>query len=507
MPMRSRARQIAPGQIRAPLLLAGLLMACLALPGVSGCAVNPATGRTSLTGTMNTADEIRIGREQRPQVIQAFGGVYDDPALAAYVERIGQSLARGTERKDIAYSFTILDTPIVNALATPGGYIYVTRGLLALADNEAELAGVLGHELGHVTALHHAERQSRQTLASIGMLGAAIAGSIVGAPPALMQGAQLTALAFLQAYSREQEFEADRLGARYLARAGYDPRAMATFLDKLQAQSELERTLLGQATRAERFDFLATHPNTADRIERAIQAANVAPVSSPIVGRDAWLDAIDGLLYGAPPAEGYIRGRVFAHPVLGIRFEVPPEYQLFDTRKAIYAQGPGSALIVFDLEPQAAKFQQLSIAQYVSGVTGVASGAVQSMRINGFEAATAALRGQGRNGEVELRLVALRLDATRICRFRFVTPVALLAQLAQSNQRTLQSFRRLTRAEVAALKPLRVRVVSVKPADTVASLAARMAFDTYKVERFRVLNGLAPTARTVSSKRVKLVTD
>ena len=378
--MRSTARTIAPDETRLPLLLAGLLMAWLALAASSGCAVNPATRRTSLTGTTTTAEEIRIGREQRPQVIQAFGGIYDDPALAAYVERVGQSLARGTERPDITYSFTILDTPIVNALATPGGYIYVTRGLLVLADNEAELAGVLGHELGHVTALHHAQRQSRQTLASIGMLGAAIAGSFVGAPPALMQGAQLTALGFLQSFSREQEFEADQLGARYLSRAGYDPRAMATFLAKLQAQCDLESRMLGQATRAERFDFLATHPNTADRINRAIETAHLAPIGSPIVGRDAYLDTIDGMLYGAPPAEGYIRSRVFAHPVLRIPFEVPPEYQLFDARKAIYAQRPGNALIVFDLEPQAAKYQQLSMTRYARGATGVAAGEVQSMR-------------------------------------------------------------------------------------------------------------------------------
>ena len=489
------------------LVLAGTVAAAVVAAAVSGCTINPATGRAALTGTVTTADENRIGREQHPQIVQAFGGTYDDPKLSQYVNKVGQSLARYTERPDITYTFTILDTPIVNAMATPGGYIYVTRGLLALADNVAELAGVLGHELGHVTARHHAQQQSRQTLASIGMLGAAVAGSIVGVPPGLMQGTQLTALGFLQSFSREQEFESDQLGARYMSKAGYDPGAMATFLRKLQAQSDLESTVLGQATRAERFDFLATHPNTADRIDRAIQTANLAPVAKPIVGRDSYLDIIDGMLYGSPPSEGFIRGRVFAHPVLRIRFEVPPEYQLFDTRKAIYAQGPGNAVIVFDADPQPAKTQNLTMVQYVSAATKIAAAQVTTERVNGLEAAMASVTAKGRDGQVELRLAAVRVDATHVYRFRFITPASLLTQLAGANQHTFQSFRRLTQVEAAALKPLRVRVVTVKSGDTVASLAKRMAFDNHAAERFRVLNGLPSNARAVLTKRVKLVVE
>ena len=198
--MRPTTRQYSHAGIRLRLFLTLVLISAAGATGITGCAINPATGRPTLTGLMSTADEIRIGREQRPQILQAFGGSYGDPKLNGYVERVGQALAGGTERTDITYSFTILNTPIVNALATPGGYIYITRGLLALADDEAELAGVLGHELGHVTARHHAQMQSRQTLASIGMLGAAVAGAAVGAPPVLMQGTQLAALGFLRAF-------------------------------------------------------------------------------------------------------------------------------------------------------------------------------------------------------------------------------------------------------------------------------------------------------------------
>jgi predicted Zn-dependent protease len=484
-----------------------VLIGAAAAAEIAGCAINPATGRPTLTGLMTTADEIRIGREQRPQILQAFGGSYDDPRINGYVERVGQALARGAERTDIAYSFTVLNTPIVNALATPGGYIYVTRGLLALADDEAELAGVLGHELGHVTARHHAQQQSRQTLASIGMLGAAVAGAAVGAPSVLMQGTQLAALGFLRAFSRQEEFEADQLGARYMAQAAYDPHAMITFLRKLQAHTDLEAQIRGQAAHSERFDFLATHPNSTERIDSAIDAARVTVAAKPTIGRDSYLDAIDGMLYGSPASEGFIRGRVFAHPVLRIRFEVPPGYQLFDTGKAVYAQGPGDALIVFDSEPQPARYRQLTMAQYVGAATNSRLGDLQALRINGLEAATGSLKVQSSAGPIELRLGAIRADAAHIYRFRFVTPLSLLAQLGPGNLRTFQSFRMLTAPEAAKLKPLRVRVVTVKPRDTVATLAKRMAFESYAAERFRVLNGLPSGAQTISSNRVKIITE
>ena len=292
-----------------------------------------------------------------------------------------------------------------------------------------------------------------------------------------------------------------------MAQAGYNPHAMITFLAKLQAHSDLEATMRGQATRAERFDFLATHPNTADRIDSAIDAARVTIVAKPTIGRDSYLDVIDGMLYGAPASEGFIRGRVFAHPVLRIRFEVPPEYRLFDTSKAVYAQGPGDALIIFDSEPQPARYRQITMAQYVSGATSAGLGEVQAMRINGLDAATGSLEVQGSAGPFELRLGAIRTDAAHIYRFRFVTPLSLLAQLGPATLRAFQSFRVLTAAEAATLKPLRVRVVTVKPRDTVATLAKRMAFESYAAERFRVLNGLPFGAQTVSNKRVKIVTE
>ena len=261
----------------------------------------------------------------------------------------------------------------------------------------------------------------------------------------------------------------------------------------------------GDARRALRLPD--DHPNTAYRIENAIDAAKVPNLANPTIGRDSYLDVINGMLYGSPGSEGFIRKRVFGHPVLRIRFEVPPEYQLFDTRKAVYAQGPGDSLIIFDSEPQPAKFQHLTMAQYVSGATRTGLGEVEVMRISGLEAATGAIKVQATNGAIELRLAAIRTEPAHIYRFRFVIPLSLLAQLGQANLRTFQSFRTLTAAQAAALKPLRLRLVSVKKGDTVAKLAKRMAFDSYAAEHFRVLNRLPPGVEFVSRTRVKIITE
>jgi predicted Zn-dependent protease len=485
------------------LVIAGLFAGTIAL-ALGSCAISPATGRPVLTGMMTTAQEARIGREEYPQIIQAFGGTYADRALQSYIGRVGQSLARHTERADTTYTFTILDSPVVNALSTPGGYVYVTRGLLALADNEAEVAGVLGHELGHITARHQAQQQSRQTLASIGL---AILAATVNVPPALMQGTQLAALSYLASFSREQEFEADQLGARYMARAGYDPHALADFLTTLQAYTNLEAAMLGRASSAERFDFLATHPTTSARVDSAIAAARVAIVSKPTVGRDSYLDAIDGMTYGESGAQGFIRGRVFSHPDLRIRFEVPPEYHLFNTHSAVYALGPGGATIIFDAAPAAEKLQSIAMVQYVSGAVRPGLPDVKATRINGLEAATGSINVDTNRGRMELRLAAIRVSPTAIYRFRFLTPAGLLSELGPGNFRTLDSFRRLTTAEATALKPLRIHLVTVKKGQTVASLARTMPFERYEVERFGVLNGIAPNAKLVPGQRVKVITE
>ena len=220
------------------LLIALLLTPALALPAACARVVNPATGQTEFTA-MSPEQERQTGKAQHPQVLMQFGGAYDDPELQAYVTRTGRELVAVSELPKEEFTFTVLDSDVINAFALPGGYVYITRGLLALADDEAELAGVMAHEIGHVTARHSAQRYSRGVLAQGGVaIGTILAGVLGGGAGAQLaqQAGGASAQAYLAGYSRDQEFQADDLGVRYLARAGYDPTAMSGFLDQARTQ-------------------------------------------------------------------------------------------------------------------------------------------------------------------------------------------------------------------------------------------------------------------------------
>ena len=470
------------------------------LLSLAGCAVNPATGERSFTGFMSEAQELKVGRENHPKILAEFGGTYDNAALQRYVESIGQLLASTTERPDIEFTFTVIDSPIVNAFALPGGYVYVTRGLLALADNEAEAASVIGHEIGHVVARHSAERYSRSVLAQIGAIGLGIAtGS-----GELANLAGSGAAAYLQSYSRDQEFEADTLGIRYMARANFDPQAAARFLDKLQAQSRLEATLAGQPEAADKSNIMSTHPRTVDRVQRAIENAGATQVTNPILARDVYLEKIDGMLYGESPSQGVVRDRHFLHPDLRFAFEVPEGFTLHNNPNQVVAQGPKGALVVFDRAPKPGSADMLSyLTRDWAGNMDLID--AERIEINGMEAATGSSRLRTQQGSRDVRLVAIRYDADTIYRFLFLTPPDMTEELSLGLRETTYSFRRLSESEAAAIEPLRVKVITVRPGDTIESLAAQMPFEDYREERFRVLNDLPEGARLTPGQRVKII--
>ena len=482
----------------APLLAACGLAAILAL---AGCAQSPATGRNIFTGGLSPEDEAQLGREQHPQIVQEFGGVYDDPELTAYVNSLGRLLAQTSELPDLDWHFTVLDSPIVNAFALPGGYVYVTRGLLALADNEAELAGVLAHEIGHVTARHSAERYGQSVLGSAAALGV---GVLLGSEAAAQATSGAAELAVLS-YSRDQEFEADTLGVRYLSRSGHDPQAMSSFLRRLLGHSRYEAELAGRPEAADAFDITQTHPRTADRVERAIEAAGGSQVNDPIVARDVYLDKIDGMVYGDSPAQGYVRGRRFLHPELGFAFEVPEGFELANTPNRVIAQNDAGAVILFDRagEPSAAP-----MTRYLSDVWGrdVDLRDIQAIDVNGMEAATAWTQADTRKGKADFRLVAIRFDNSAIYRFLFVTPSTATASLSEPLRRTTYSFRRLSSGELADLQPYRIEIYQVQSGDTFESLARRMPLGDKSLGPFRVLNGLREGEPLVAGQRVKLIT-
>jgi len=466
---------------------------------LSGCETAPATGESVFTGFTPLSSEAALGAQEHPKILSQFGGEYDDRALTTYVASVGKLLASASELPQLDWRFTVIDSDIVNAFALPGGYVYVTRGLIALARDEAEMAAVLAHEIGHVTARHSAQRQGQGLIAGIGALAAGIllgdAGASVGS--ALGQG-------YVASYSRSQEHQADELGVRYLTRVGFDPTAMSSFLAGMQAQSELLARIQGKEQ--SEASWLATHPPTAERVTAAAAAAAGVTVRDPIRGRDPFLAKIDGMTYGESAAHGLIRGRSFVHPEMRFRFEVPEGFKLVNTPSKVGAIGPDGAVIVMDMAKSGGA---ASMAAYLQNVWAARTrlAGVESITINGLPAATGTTRVQSRNGIVDMRLVAIRGDGETVYRLQFATPAAQTARLATGLQRTTYSFRRLSAAEAAQVRPYRIRIRTVRPGDTLVSLAGDLPFTDYREDRLRVLNGLRPGEALQPGTKVKTIVE
>jgi predicted Zn-dependent protease len=489
-----------------------VLSAMLPLALAPACTrvVNPATGQTEFTA-MSPAQERQVGSQQHPQVTAQFGGAYQDPALQAYVTRIGEELAAVSELPDLDFTFTLLNSDVVNAFALPGGYVYVTRGLLALADNEAELAGVMAHEIGHVTARHSAQRHSRGVVAQSGVaIGSILAGILGGgvAAQAVQQAGGVGAQAYLAGYSRDQEFQADELGVRYLARAGYDPRAMSSFLEKLGENDALARKLAGREDAPDpASSWFATHPRTPDRVLRAVEQASAATAGQGRIERGQYLAEIDGMIYGEDPSQGFVRDGAFVHPELRFAFAVPSGFRLINTPAAVIGQGR-DGLMKFD---GARVPPNRSMTDYVArdwarelGADGL--GNVDAFQVSGMPAANTVTTGRLDDGRaVTVALAAIRADGDRVYRFMFVGPGRLSAAQARAYEATIDSFRRLSADEAAAIQPRRIEIVTVAPGQGVADLAGRMAIDALPREQFEVLNGLGPGQALAPGEEVKLI--
>ena len=491
------------------ILTAITCIAPLFLGSLSGCTTNPATGESVFTGGMDTSQEISVGRQQHPQIIKTFGGEYGSPELRRYIDSVGQLLARTVERREFKYKFTLLNSGIVNAFALPGGYIYVSRGLLTLAENEAEVAGVLAHELGHINALHHGRRQGSETIAGLLITGASIAASAAGVGGNQVgQLGSAVAQNVLRGYSREHELESDRLALRYMTRAGYDPKAMVDFLKKMRGEARLEAKRLGQSPdKVDATNYLATHPAPIERVQKASVLAGQYRVANPMLAGDIYLRKIDGIIYGDDPDQGFIRGRSFVHPKLRFRFEVPDKFQLFNSPTQVRAVGPDGATIIFD---SARKPSDGPVSYYVSNVWGRGTrlGGLETIYIDGLESATATARVNTNGGSRDARLLAIRKDLQTIFRFAFLTKPGQAGRWSEAFRRTSHSFRLLTDSEAAAIRPLRIRTHRVRGGDTVASLARRMAGeDGFSLDRFLLINGLTKNTPLRPGQIVKLINE
>ncbi|UUX51154.1 M48 family metalloprotease [Nisaea acidiphila] len=495
--------EVIHGRTIRPASLIALLCAILSTGTLlSGCSTNPATGEQSFTAFMSPEDELRVGREQDPKIRQQFGGAYDElPELTAYVTRIGKRLAATSEMPDLDFKFTVLDTPDVNAFALPGGYVYVTRGLIALAENEAELAGVIAHEIGHVTARHSAERYSRAVATNLGATLLGILADSRAVADIASQGATL----YLQSYSRDQEFQADTLGVRYLNRAGYDTGAMASFLSKMGEASRLQAQMSGSDHDPDAINLLATHPRTVDRVKQALAAAAVQQLANPVTNKDVFLDQVDGLMFGDDPKEGTIRGKEFLHKDLNFRFEVPAGFRLFNKPTQVLAADQQGARIVFDQAPKGTSVPPVDYirAQWAKG-HNVRD--LESIDVNGMVGATGWLPVTARDrSSYVLRLVAVRFDSRTVYRMQFLIPSQRTQALNEDLRRTTYSLRPLSEEERKSIRPFEVRVVTVDGGDTEQSLAASIPMPGYETRFFRVINGLERDVSPNAGTRVKTI--
>ncbi len=480
------------GRHRAALALAAML-ALSACTTTDTYFIVPDTGGNEQTVEALTRNDpnAAMGAREHPRILETYGGQYRDPQVERLVARIAGALTAVSENPQQTYRITILNSPSINAFALPGGYLYVTRGLLALANDASEIAAVLSHEMAHVTANHGIERQRREEAEAISN---EVIAEVLPDTPEVEQIAARGKMR-LAAFSRQQELEADAIGIRMLAEAGYDPTAAARFLRSMAAFAQYESAGAEDAS----LDFLSSHPNTPRRVQLADeQAALYANVGAKEVGHDYFLNGINGLLYGSNADEGYIRDRNFYHPKLQIAFEVPPGFSMTDKANAVVATGPNDVAIRFD--GVKAKGRR-DLQDYIQSgwVTGLVPGSVETTSVNGMPAATA----HAVAGDWSFDVTVIR-DGNEIYRLLTAAPrgSGYLEDIAGAVR---ASFHKMSPHELAALKPLRIRIVKVQPGDTMASLSAKMMGTSRKLALFRVLNALGPGATLSVGQDVKIV--
>ena len=448
--------------------------------------------------------EVVEAQRQHPELVKEFGGAETGPR-AAYIAGVGRRVAgySGVANPGQVYRFTTLNSAVENAFAVPGGYIYITRQLLALMDDESELAFVLGHETGHIAANHAQARRSAAARNSILSVLGAIIGSAVGGNAfgnMLSQGAQLRTLSF----SRDQEYQADTLGTRYVVAAGYDPLGGANILASLGRADALQLRIQGKGNRSTP-EWASTHPNSQNRVQREQQlAVQSGRAGKGLRNRDAFLAQLEGLTVDDDPAQGVIEGRSFSHPDLKLQFVVPTGYLMQNSASAVSIEG-SAGKAQFSGGGYSGSLENY-IGQVINQLTGgrqqLAMTPPRQTTINGVAAMYSTGRANTSSGGVDVSVMAYRWDRDTVYHFVMLTQAG--AGIGQFSS-MVDSFRRLTAQEATAIRPRVIDVVSVQRGDTAQSLAQRMAYRDFRLDRFRSLNGLAASATLNPGQKVKIV--
>ncbi|HZB14986.1 MAG TPA: M48 family metalloprotease [Chryseolinea sp.] len=462
---------------------------------VDSCAKNPVTGKRDLM-LLSEGQEIAMGQQSDPEIIQFFG-LYDDKNLQKFIEEKGQQMAAVSHRKNLKYEFKIVDSPVVNAFAVPGGFVYFTRGIMAHFNNEAEFAGVLGHEIGHITARHSAKQYSNAMLAQIGL----VAGTVLS--PEFAQFADVAqqgvGLLFLK-FGRDAETQSDKLGVEYSTKINYDAQEMAGFfqtLDRLQGQSGGEEVP----------DFLSTHPNPADREAKVAKLADdwkrKTKSTSLKVNRNSYLKMIDGIVYGEDPKQGFIEQNVFYHPVLKFQFDIPQQWAVQNTPAQVQmASRDNKAMMVLTLAPggslEAAadailKNYQLTLIESKKGsVNGQPMIAMIADQVSGEQQSLRTLIYIIQNGKNNYALIG-------------VTSPSLFDSYVRTFTASMESFKTLTDQGKINKQPERIRIKTVQQNSTLAQALKNLGTSDKRMDELSILNGMSLTDKVDKGMLIKTI--
>lgn len=470
---------------------------------LGGCALNPVTGSPDLV-TMTETQEVEAGAQYDVAIRKVYG-VYDDPALQAYVNDVGQRLAKISHRKDLKFQFVVLDSSDVNAFALPGGYVYITRGLMSYLNSEAELAAVLGHEIGHVSARHGVRQHAKGVFTQVTM------GTVAKSSPWLNNAIGKSALlggagAFLASYSRDYELEADGLGGEYLARAGYDPGAILRVLTVLKNQEvfESERAKKEDRTPRSYHGVFASHPSADQRLQETVEEARKKGAGRGETARDSYLDRIDGMVYGDAELEGVLRGRDFYHKDLAFAMRFPDGWRTENTTQALLAfSTDNKAILVFTgatmKEPESAKERLRDVLQ-----TKDLRGA-RSLDIKGGDGYTVITRAKTPFGYGDVRVSVVVLGNKAYVLRGFTKPDVQRELYDGHFIDAAQSIRKLAPTDMKLAEPLRIRLYTPAPADTYKTLGAKTPVSGYPESILRLINQQYPEGEIKPGARIKLV--
>jgi predicted Zn-dependent protease len=474
-----------------------LAIALAAALAVAGCALNPVTRQPELS-TMSTEREAEIGAEVSKVVAEQIGLV-EDPKLGRYVDEVGQRLAKRSPRQDTAYHFAVADMEVPNAFALPGGWIYVSRGLLVLTNSEAELANVLGHEIGHVAARHASSREAHSIGAGLlSMLGSVVSTATLGAGSGIGQLFQIAGAGVIASYSRGQERQADEIGQELAAFSGWDPEALSRFLETLEIDTEVE----GEPSQLP--DFLSSHPLTRERITKSAQHAatlTVAPGAPITASREAFLKKLDGLIVGPDPAHGLFRDSRFLHPGLAMTVDFPSGWTTHNSERVVAAISPDEdALIALQIQEEGSDPKAAAVR--FSEAHRLALTDERALTIGGRAAYRAIAIAQTRDGRLGLDLCWIA-HRDMIFRFTGMAPADRFGRHQAALARTGQSFGTLSATELASVHDLRLRVVRAQGGESLAALSRRTG-NTMSLEKTAIANSLASDAVLTADEPVKI---